>query len=52
MDIRIIGVRSPVGLKGSSVLLIVQTGSGAYPSYCTVEKGEYFPAAEATLTES
>jgi hypothetical protein len=43
LDDRTIWVRSPVGAKGFSSNLCVQTGSGAHPASCTMGTGGPFP---------
>jgi hypothetical protein len=46
LDDRVIGVRSPVGVKDFSSNLCVQTGSGAHPASCTMGTGGPFPGAK------
>jgi hypothetical protein len=47
LDDRAIGVRSPVGAKGFSSILCVQTGSGAHPASSPMGTGDPFPGGKA-----
>jgi hypothetical protein len=47
LDDRVIGVRSPAGVKDFSCSLCVQTGSGAHPASCTMGSEGPFPRGKS-----
>jgi hypothetical protein len=47
LDDRAIGVRSPIGAKDFSLIVCVQTGSGAHPASCTMGTGGPFTGGKA-----